>query len=241
MLPPPGKPSFSSLRGSSSTHRNPNALRKTKLGLQKQANNPGIAKKNDAIRRTQIKRSFHRAHLQEQAGVSVLAGADGEIDWELGNGGGLPVGVGLGLEADGEQQQTNEERGAQVDKRRLPKAKATPPEKEESDTAPSTPATATSNKPGRGGVQQHHPPPPKPHHKPNPFAKLVKEAERVKQEKLAAAEEARRLKTEQAAARKDYYAKRSNTRNHLQKKTRKGQPVMANQISHLLDKIQGKK
>ncbi|KAJ3173355.1 hypothetical protein HDU87_007624 [Geranomyces variabilis] len=235
MPPPSAKPS-SSYRGGS----NPAAARKKKLGLQKLANNPGIAKKNDAIRRTQIKRTFHRAHLEQQAGTSVLAGADGEIDWELGGAGGgsMPMGVGLGEDDVAE---------APVDlRRRLPKAgreRAQP--LEDAAEAPShnvelttttTTTTTTPIKYGRPG-----PPPNKPHHKPNPYAKLVKEAERAKQEKLAAAEEARRLKAEQEAARKDYYTKRNNTRNHLQKKTRKGQPVMANQISHLLDKIQGKK
>ncbi|KAJ3165381.1 hypothetical protein HDU88_004175 [Geranomyces variabilis] len=238
-MPPPSKPSYGGGRGGGGGGNNPAASRKRKLGLQKLANNPGIAKKNDAIRRTQIKRNFHRAHLEEQAGTSVLAGADGEIDWEMGDVA-KPLGVGLGEEErSGEEVETAA--GAPVDqRRRLPKAK--PPKEVEpavSTTSTTTTTTTTGRKPDHAG----QPPPPqsKAHHKPNPYAKLVKEAERAKQEKLAAAEEAKRLKAEQEAARKDYYTKRNNTRNHLQKKTRKGQPVMANQISHLLDKIQGKK
>ncbi|KAI8913855.1 hypothetical protein DFJ77DRAFT_464917 [Powellomyces hirtus] len=81
---------------------------------------------------------------------------------------------------------------------------------------------------------------PQPHHKPNPYAKMVQAAEQRKAERQAAFDEAKRLKAEQEAGRKQYYTKRNNTRDQLQKKTRRGQPVMANQISHLLDKIQGK-
>ncbi|KAI8591224.1 hypothetical protein BDZ88DRAFT_505538 [Geranomyces variabilis] len=234
-MPPPFKPSYGGGGGrGGGGGNNPAASRKRKLGLQKLANNPGIAKKNDAIRRTQIKRSFHRAHLEEQAGTSVLAGADGEIDWEMGGAAAMPLGLGLGEEErSGEEVDTAA--GAAVDQRRR-LLKAEPPKEVEPAVVTTT---TTGRKPGHAG----QPPPPqsKPHHKPNPYAKLVKEAERAKQEKLAAAEEAKRLKAEQEAARKDYYTKRNNTRNHLQKKTRKGQPVMANQISHLLDKIQGKK
>ncbi|KAJ3039374.1 hypothetical protein HDV00_012250 [Rhizophlyctis rosea] len=73
--------------------------------------------------------------------------------------------------------------------------------------------------------------------KPNPFAKAASKAAREKAEREAAIEEARCQKEEANQKRKEYYSQRNKTRSKLQQRTKKGQPVMANQISHMLDKI----
>ncbi|KAJ3035889.1 hypothetical protein HK097_003996 [Rhizophlyctis rosea] len=73
--------------------------------------------------------------------------------------------------------------------------------------------------------------------KPNPFAHAASKAAQEKAEKLTAIAEAKRLKEEANQKRKEYYSQRNKTRSKMQQKTRKGQPVMANQISHMLDKI----
>ncbi|KAI9098236.1 hypothetical protein DFS34DRAFT_593712 [Phlyctochytrium arcticum] len=78
-------------------------------------------------------------------------------------------------------------------------------------------------------------------HKPNPFAKSLAIAAQQKKEREESIAEAKRLREERDAGRKAYYTQRNNTRSKLQQRTRKGQPVMANQLSHLLAKIQSGK
>ncbi|KAL2911497.1 hypothetical protein HK105_209028 [Polyrhizophydium stewartii] len=80
--------------------------------------------------------------------------------------------------------------------------------------------------------------------KPNPFSRAVerrdaerrkadeaREAERIRMQELRAQREAKE------AHKAQYIAQRRRTQASLSKKTRKGQPVMANVIDHLLDKI----
>ncbi|KAJ3280364.1 hypothetical protein HK104_000714 [Borealophlyctis nickersoniae] len=74
--------------------------------------------------------------------------------------------------------------------------------------------------------------------KPNPFRKLMDKAAKEKAERHAAFEEEKKRREEASQQRKDYYEKRNQTRSKLNRKTKKGQPVMANLVSHLLEKIQ---
>ena len=49
------------------------------------------------------------------------------------------------------------------------------------------------------------------------------------------------LLQEQAVARKKYYKERAKTRALLTERTSKGQPRLANQIGHILQKLQGER
>ncbi|KAI9206237.1 uncharacterized protein BJ171DRAFT_43817 [Polychytrium aggregatum] len=83
--------------------------------------------------------------------------------------------------------------------------------------------------------------PQKPHSgssKPTPFKKVQMELDKKKAEEQRQREEEQKQKEEQRAKRAEYYAKRREDRNMMLKKTKKGQPVISNQISRLLGKLQ---
>ncbi|KAI8929973.1 hypothetical protein BC831DRAFT_441784, partial [Entophlyctis helioformis] len=100
----------------------------------------------------------------------------------------------------------------------------------------------TISKSGKGGKSDKQP---QRRPRANPFANAAKKREQEKQEKEAAREAERQRREQEAAARQQrdahkaaYIKQRHQTTVSLSKKTRKGQPVMANLIDHLLTKIQ---
>ncbi|KAI8827126.1 uncharacterized protein EV422DRAFT_512756 [Fimicolochytrium jonesii] len=202
--------------------RNAIAIKK-KLAFQQGRHNPGLEKKSEMIRRTRIKREYYK--MLEKEGM-----AGGKMEVEA-----------------GEEEEEEEETFAKPVKGRAGKSKPAAPASSDSEEdvasgAPSTKPAPSLNPfrnaplPSRGQKGSTTTKP----RKADPFAKAVREAQKKKAERQAAIEEAQRLKKEKEEGRDAYYKKRNNVRDKLQMKTRKGQPVMANQISHLLDKIQGK-
>ncbi|KAJ3023421.1 hypothetical protein HKX48_003338 [Thoreauomyces humboldtii] len=239
-------------QGPSSYGGNPNVTYKKQLGLQKKQNNPGISKKHEMIRRTKFKKQYHNLLKHEGLDVGKVGGSDAA---EGGGDGSDEEEIVAGDDGTGEKRTTEpeywgkeREEGRELaprpDLRRRPKAAASTTQHDPSGFIS---ATLTSSSPGTGSLRKDGKAQGRGKgadakaHRPNPYAKMVAEAEQRKLARQAAFDEARRLKDEQNSQRKQYYTNRNNTRVKLQMKTRKGQPVMANQISHLLDKIQGKK
>ncbi|KND02801.1 uncharacterized protein SPPG_01882 [Spizellomyces punctatus DAOM BR117] len=184
--------------------------------------NPGIAKKAEMIRRTKIKKEYYKllkteglgqneSQLEEKADIFSSQTEERTHD------------ALEGYSSDQKEKlyesanDTSESDSEKIDKADVPKSLGKTRQSQKREKKSKRPA------------------------KPNPFGKLIVEAERKKAERQAAIEESKRLKEEQNQKRKEYYAKRNDVRDKLQRKTRKGQPVMANQVLHLLEKIQGMK
>ncbi|TPX64432.1 hypothetical protein SpCBS45565_g05849 [Spizellomyces sp. 'palustris'] len=184
--------------------------------------NPGIAKKAEMIRRTKIKKEYYKLlkkdglsqnvlQLEEKADISSSRTEERNHD-------------ALEAYSSDQEEKVNESANdmSESDSEKIEKAHVS--------------KSLGNARQGQKRERKNKRPA-----KPNPFAKLAVEAERKKAERQAAIEESKRLKEEQNQKRKEYYTKRNDVRDKLQRKTRKGQPVMANQVLHLLEKIQGMK
>ncbi|KAJ3010143.1 UNVERIFIED_CONTAM: hypothetical protein HDU68_002308 [Siphonaria sp. JEL0065] len=77
--------------------------------------------------------------------------------------------------------------------------------------------------------------------KATPFHKIEQQRMAEEREKKEQKEREQKEKEEKYQAKVEYFKERKKTKNYVTRKTKKGQPVLSNQIDMILSKLKGKK